>query len=316
MKIFFLCHSRLKLRDSRTFYNCLIGLLFYFMTFHSMATMIVRDDEGHRLSLPKPAGRIISLSPHITELLFAAGGGDHVVGAIKYSDYPEAAKNIPIVGDSRELDIERIIMLKPDLLVVSRQANSTKQIEQLQQLGVPLFFNHSHQLEDIPTSIQLFGQLMGTEIQANKKSAELRYQLAELSKKYTNRPSVKVFYQIWDNPLFTLNGQSIVSDAIELCGGINIFSSLKTTAPNVSSEAVLQKDPEAIVATIDEDPTSSGSGAAMWKRYPTMTAVKQGNLFELDADLINRPGPRMILGTKNLCEKLELARQHRKNKYQ
>jgi len=286
-----------------------VGLLLFFFTLHCAAGIKVRNDNGQIFTLQQPAKRIISLSPGTTELLFAAGGGDRIVGVLNFSDFPEAAKKILVIGDSRELDLERIMMLKPDLLVAWRQGTSTKQVEQLQKLGVPLFFIDEHKLADIPKNIDVLGQLMGTEQQANKTSAELRNQLSALTKKYASQSPVRLFYQVWHNPLFTLSGKQIVNDAIRLCGGVNVFASQKIIAPNVSMEAVLQKNPEALVGT-NESAFPDG-GLAMWKRYPTMVAVKQGNLFELDGKLINRAGPRMILGVADLCEKLDQARKNR-----
>ena len=286
-----------------------VTTVLFFFTLHSIASIEVRHDNGQMFTLQKPAQRIISLSPANTELLFAAGGGDRIVGVISASDFPEAAKKIPVIGDSRELDLERIMRLKPDLLVAWRQGTSAKQIEQLRKLSTPLFFIDEHKLADIPKNIEALGQLMGTEKQANKTAAELRNQLSALTKKYANQSPVRLFYQVWDNPLFTLNGKQIVNDAIRLCGGVNVFASQKITAPNVSREAVLQKNPEAIVGT--HDSASPSDSLTIWKRYPTMVAVKQGNLFELDGHLINRAGPRMILGVTDLCEKLDLARINR-----
>jgi len=286
-----------------------VTTVLFFFTLHSIASIEVRHDNGQMFTLQKPAQRIISLSPANTELLFAAGGGDRIVGVVSSSDFPEAAKKIPVIGDSRELDLERIMRLKPDLLVAWRQGTSAKQIEQLRKLSTPLFFIDEHKLADIPKNIEALGQLMGTEKQANKTAAELRNQLSALTKKYANQSPVRLFYQVWDNPLFTLNGKQIVNDAIRLCGGVNVFASQKITAPNVSREAVLQKNPEAIVGT--HDSASPSDSLTIWKRYPTMVAVKQGNLFELDGHLINRAGPRMILGVTDLCEKLDLARINR-----
>lgn len=295
------------------FISLFVYLLVYFLmawsTTSATAGVTVRDDNGQIVTLPRHAQRIISFSPGNTELLFAAGGEDRLVGVIKFSDFPEAAKRIPIVGDSRELDMERIIALKPDLLVVWWQGSPAKQIEQLKKLGVPLFFSDVDKLADIPKNIQVLGQLMGTEKTANKIAAELREKLTALNQQYANLSPVRLFYQVWDNPLFTLNGQQIVSDAIRVCGGVNVFASQKITAPTVSIEAVLQKNPEVIIGTMEQD--SSGEGLAMWKRYPTMIAVKRGNLFELNGTLINRAGPRMIAGVADLCEKLELARKNR-----
>lgn len=287
----------------------LFGLLLCLIPLYSNAEISVRDSEGNIVTLTKPAKRIISLSPSITELIFAAGGGDRLVGTIKFSDYPEAAKRIPVVGDSRELDLERIMMLKPDLLLVWRQGNSMHQIERLQQLGVPIFFSDAHRLSDIPKNLQRFGQLMGTEQQANKSAEQFRQQVNKLTKQYQHLSPVRLFYQVWDHPLFTLNGQQIVSDAIRLCGGVNVFASQAITAPNVSIEAVLQKNPEVIIGT-NEKKTADG-GISLWKRYPNMIAVKRNNLFELDGELINRASPRMILGITELCERLDQARKNR-----
>lgn len=287
----------------------LLGLLFCLLSLPVNAAITVRDSEGRSINVPKPATRIISLSPSITELIFAAGGGDRLVGVIKFSDYPNAAKRISVIGDSRELDIERIMMLKPDLLVAWHQGNSAKQIERLQKLGIPLFFSDAYRLSDIPRNIQLLGKLMNTEQQANQVAVNFRQQLENLTKQYQHLSPVRVFYQVWDQPLFTLNGQQIVSDALRVCGGVNVFASQAITAPNVSIEAVLQKNPEVIVATLEQK--APDGGVALWKSYPTMLAVKRNNLVELDSHLIDRASPRVILGIAELCEKLDQARQSR-----
>jgi iron complex transport system substrate-binding protein len=277
---------------------------------HANAVISVQDDYGNTVVLQKPAQRIISMAPHVTEMLFAAGGGTHIVGAVSYSDYPEAAKNIPRIGDNRQVDMERVIAMKPDLLVVWLHGSSMQQVEQLRKLGIPMFYSEPHKLDDIPDSIIRLGQLLGTDQEAQLAASELRHKLAVLTKQYANRSPVRLFYQVWDKPLYTLNGQHIVSDAIRLCGGENIFANMKITAPTVSIEAVLQENPEAIFGTAEKSP--SDGGVNMWKRYPILTAVQRDNLFLLDGNLLNRAGPRMIAGTTALCEKLEQARQHRK----
>jgi len=271
------------------------------------AAITVKDDDGRDVTLQKPAQRVIALAPHITELLFAAGGGNQIVGAVSYSDFPEEAKKIPQIGSNRELDMERIIALKPDLIVVWRHGGSERQIEMVRRLGVPIFHSEPVKLEDIPESVAKLGQLMGTDAVARPTAARLRTQLADLRTRYANRPPVRSFYQVWDRPLYTLNGKQIVSDALRLCGGENIFAALQVTAPVVTVEAVLQENPEAIFATAEKN----YGGVGMWKQYGTLTAVRNGNLFTIDGQLLNRAGPRMIAGAAQLCEKLELARSHR-----
>jgi iron complex transport system substrate-binding protein len=276
------------------------------------AAISVRDDTGTMVTLQQPARRVVSLAPHVTELLFAAGGAERIVGTVSYSDYPPAARAIPRIGDNQEVDIERLLALKPDLLVVWRHNASTRQLEQLRELGIPLFYSEPHKLADIPDTLQRLGQLLGTEPQAQREAEQLRRQLSDLAARYRNRPPVRVFYQVWDRPLYTLNGRHIVSDAIRLCGGENIFASLPVIAPRIDIEAVLQKNPEAIVS--GSRPERSDDGLGIWKSYPTLQAVRLGNLFAINGDLLNRPGPRMIAGAAALCETLEQARQRRGEK--
>jgi iron complex transport system substrate-binding protein len=260
------------------------------------------------VTLQQPAQRVISMAPHITELLFAAGGGSHVVGVAAYSDFPEEAKKIQQIGSSREVDLERVMALKPDLIVIWRHGSSERQVGMLRKLGVPLFYNEPQKLDDIPDGVAKLGQLMGTEKTAAPVAAELRQQLASLRRRYARRPAVRSFYQVWDKPLYTLNGEHIVSDALRLCGGENIFAGLPATAPVVGVESVLQKNPEAIFATAEKN----YGGVGMWKPYGTLLAVRNDNLFTIDGNLLNRSGPRMIAGAAMLCEKLELAREHRR----
>ncbi|HEX8406331.1 MAG TPA: cobalamin-binding protein [Duganella sp.] len=278
-------------------------------TQNANAAISVRDDDGNVITLQKPALRIVAMAPHVTELLYAAGGGDKIVGAVTYSDFPEAAKKIPRIGSNRQIDMERVIALKPDLIVAWMHGSSERQIETLRQLGIPIFHSEPLKLDGIPDSLLRLGQLMDTESVAQPAAAEIRKQFAALARQYSNRPPVRMFYQVWDKPLYTLNGVSIVSDAMRLCGGVNIFADLKTTAPVVSVEAVLQADPEAIFGTAEKD----YGGVTLWKPYTTMKAVRNDNLFTLDGELLNRAGPRMVAGASALCEKLELARQRRKN---
>jgi len=272
------------------------------------ASITVRDDDGNAVTLPRPAQRVIAMAPHVTELIFAAGGGGKIVGTVDYADYPEAAKKIPRLGSNREVDMERVLALKPDLIVVWRHGSSERQIEQLRKLGFPLFHSEPKKLDQIADNIINMGKLMGTEAVAEAAAKEMRQKLAALRTQYASRPPVRTFYQVWDKPLYTLNGGHIVSDALRACGGENIFASLKVTAPVVGIEGVLQEDPEAIFGTAEKD----YGGVALWRPYTQLQAVRQGNLFTLNGDLLNRAGPRMIEGTAVLCEKLEEARQRRK----
>lgn len=273
------------------------------------AAITVIDDDGKPVTLQRPAQRIIALAPHVTELLFAAGGGSRIAGAVSYSDYPEEAKRIPRIGDNRIIDMERVAAIRPDLVVAWMHGASQRQIEQLRALGVPIFHSEPRKLADLPDSVRRLGKLMGTEAAAEPRARQLEGKLAALGKRYAGRAPVRTFYQVWDKPLYTLNGAHIVSDAIRLCGGENIFASMKITAPVVDIESVVQRDPEAIFSTAARSDDDGGIG--IWRPFSTVSAVRNANLFRVDGDLLNRAGPRMIDGAASLCEHLDTARQRR-----
>lgn len=283
------------------------ALLLYSALGHAAVT--VADDRGQPVRLTAPAQRVISMAPHVTELLFAAGGGGRIVGAMNFSDYPAAAAQIPLIGSNSQLDLERVIALKPDLLVVWQSGNTARQLAQLQSLGIPLFYSEPHSLDGVADSLLRLGRLLGTEAQAQAAASQFRAKAAALRARYASRAPVSVFYQVWDEPLYTLNGAQIASDAIRLCGGRNIFAELKTVAPQVSIEAVLQRNPEAIVG--GKRYTPQDRGLSIWAPYHSLLAVRRKNLFTLDEVLLTRPGPRAVDGAAALCVALEQARVRR-----
>ena len=272
----------------------------------AFANITVTDDAGKTVTLKAPAKRILSLAPHVTELLYAAGAGDLIVGTVEYSDFPEAAKKIPRVGSHNSLDLERIVALKPDLIVIWLHGNSQKQLDRLLELGIPAFYNEPTKLDHIPRSIETLGTLTGTGSEARAAASAFRTKVETLRTRYANRAPVSLFYQVWSKPLTTLNGQHLVADVIGLCGGKSLFADLKPKAPAVAMEAVIEADPEAIVST-----SILKDGLELWAKWPRMRAVKNGHLFAMDGNIINRHGPRITDGAEKLCEILESVRQQR-----
>lgn len=277
------------------------------------AAVTVTDDAGQSVTLAQPARRIVSLAPHVTELIYAAGGGDRIVGTVSYSDYPPQARDIPRVGDNKALDLERIAALKPDLIVVWRHGNAQKQTDRLRALGMPLFYSEPRRLESIPENLEKLGVLMGTETVANQAAADFRQQVATLRKTYADRPPVTVFYQVWQQPLMTLNGQHLVSDLLTLCGGRNLFAREAPLVPTVSVEAVVAGNPEVMLtagmgASRPDKPLADFSA---WEKWKQVTAVARNNLFIIDGDLVNRAGPRVVKGAAEICKDLDLARSRR-----
>ena len=281
-------------------------LCLFFISHFSHAAISVVDDNGVTIHLSSPAQRIISLAPHATELLFAAGAGKSVIAVTAWSDYPAQVKNIPSVGSATELDVERIIKLHPDLVVAWKNGNKPRQIAYLRKFGIHVFESEPKTLDDIANSINKLATLAGTEKIGQQQALSFQQKILALRNKYQHASEVKYFYQIWQNPLMTLNGHHLISQALKICGGKNIFSELIPTAPTVNNENVIQRNPEVIFMSSEEKNTAS-----LWQRFPNMTAVSRNNLFTFNGSIMNRAGPRMAEATEQLCEKLELARQSR-----
>jgi iron complex transport system substrate-binding protein len=283
----------------------LIASLFTAPTFAASVSVI--DDAGQRVALAAPAQRIVSLAPHTTELLFAAGAGARVVAATEYSDYPAAATKLPRVGGYHALDLERIVALKPDLVVGWASGNPAQQLDKLRALGIPLFLSEPRQFETIASNLERLGVLANTVSAAAQAASSLRNGLADLRSRYAGRAPVKVFYQVWSDPLQTLNGKHMVSDVLTLCGGRNVFAALDPIAPTVTHEAVLAAAPEAILT--GREPATDKGSLAGWKRWSQLPAVRLDNLFYVSGDELNRPGPRILTGAAEVCRALETTRQ-------
>jgi iron complex transport system substrate-binding protein len=266
----------------------------------------VSDDSGAQVRLAQPAQRIISLAPHVTEMLFAAGAGAKLVGTVDYSDYPPAAARLPRVGGYHNLDLERILALRPDLVVAWESGNPPLTLQRLRSFGLRLFLSEPRLPEDIARDIEALGQLAGTTATAQPAAVAFRRRLAQLRARYHRRAVVSVFYQIWDQPLMTVNGAHLISQVIRLCGGRNVFAALAPLAPVVDVEAVIRADPDVIVLSAPGE--DSAGGPAAWRRYPSLTAVRNGNLFFIPPDLLQRSGPRVLDGAEILCRDLDRAR--------
>lgn len=271
------------------------------------AVTTVTDDAGNIIRLTQPAQRIVSLSPHLTELLFSAGAGDKVVGVVSFSSYPPEARDITNVGDYQSLDLERIVALQPDLIVSWQTGNHPGQIDRLRDLGFNVFINEPRKLHDIPATILKLGRLAGTNAAAEQAARQFEQQYLALQQQYQSRKPVRVFYQIWSSPLMTINGKHLISDVINLCGGRNIFADLAPLAPEVSVESVLVGAPEVIV--VGGTDKLHQEWLERWRQWPALPAVKQGHLYRINPDHLQRHTVRIIKGAEALCRYLERARQ-------
>jgi iron complex transport system substrate-binding protein len=261
--------------------------------------------------VPRPAAaetapRIVSLSPHITELLFAAGAGDRIVGIDDASDYPAAVAGIPRVGEPAALDVEGLLKLKPTLIVLWDSGTPARRKAELESLKLNLYVTDQHHLDDIGATLLEFGRLAGTEAVAAAAAHGYRSSLAQLRTQYADRPRLKVFYQVWDRPLYTLSGRHVVSEVLSLCGGDNVFGDLSTLAPEIDKEAVLSRNADVILVAATG--TEGARQVAEWGGFGNLRAVQNHHVFTVDPSLVGRMAPRILDGVREVCRLLDAAR--------
>ncbi|MGH8496688.1 MAG: cobalamin-binding protein [Gammaproteobacteria bacterium] len=255
-----------------------------------------------------PAERIVSLAPHLTELVFTAGAGGKLVGVVEYSDFPPEARALPRIGDAFRLDFERIAALKPDLVLAWESGNPVRAIERLEELGLRVIVVGSYELADIASGLRMIGRLAGTAATAEQAAERFEQDIGELIARYADAPEIAVFYQISLDPLFTVNGRHLISELLRVCGGRNIFAGLTELAPAVSVEAVLARNPEMIMT-----PREGGDEALdFWRRWPDLNAVRANNLVAVDANLVARATTRTVQGAVQICAALDTARTAKK----
>ncbi len=272
----------------------------------AQAQVQVQDDYGNDVRLPAAAKRIVSLSPHLTELLYAAGAGGRIVGALEHSDYPPQARALPRVGSEAGIDLEAVLALRPDLIVAWPNAGSLRAVNRLADMRLPVFRSEPRELDDIPRTLERFGVLSGSEDPAGRAAAAFRAKVTDLQKQYSRRPTVRVFYQVWDRPLLTVNGDHVISKVMRLCGGENVFARLPLIAPEIDREAVLRANPQAIVASGADGKRPEWLDA--WKAFPGLAAAAQGHLYAIPPQWIQRHTPRILEGAERLCRILDEVR--------
>lgn len=269
----------------------------------------VVDFSGRRVSLDAPARRIVTLAPHSVENLFSAGAGQALVGTVSSSDYPPQARTVPLVGTFNAYSLEAIAAAQPDLIVMWGSGNGAGTLGKLEVLGIPVYVSEPRQLEDIPRDIRALGLLAGTVATSEAEAQRIEQGLAALQARFSQREPKRVLYEIWNDPLQTINGDHLISQVIRLCGGRNIFADAATLAPRVNIESVLAMAPQAIIASgVNE---SRPHWLDEWRRYPALPAVRDNGLFFIHPDLLERPTARVLLGAQTLCEQLDSLRARR-----
>jgi len=281
------------------------GLCAIFLS-EAVAGIEVVDDMGDVVALKNPAQRVVSLSPHLTELVFAVDGGSKLVGAMSFSDYPEAAKKIPRVGSHNTVNYESIIKMQPDLVLAWASGNGLERINKLKSLGFSVYVSEPSKLKDIASSLRKISMLLGENAAGDREADSFFRRLTKLKKTYTKQLPVSVFYQLSDEPMITLNGRHIISDVITLCGGRNVFYEALPLVLKVSAESLMRSNPQVVIAGAEKD--NQPRWLSHWKQRPPTRAVSNKHIYFIPPDLLTRHTPRIIDGAKMMCDFLSQAR--------
>jgi iron complex transport system substrate-binding protein len=272
----------------------------------TLAATTITDDTGQRVTLPNLPQRIISLAPSATEMLFAAGAGNRLIATVEFSDEPPAAKRVPRIGDVTAIDMERLVALRPDLVVAWPGGGNPAQIEKIAQLGIPIYRQQANRLADLPGSLRRLGALTSDGSTAEQAARALSAELARITREYGGGGnSATVLLEVWNRPIYTVGGGHLMSDALTSCGVRNVFGDLKELGPVISTEAVIARNPDIIVASAP--PGEGASWLAEWKRFGSLNAVRTGRLVAFEDQRLNRLGPSVVLATEALCKALVAA---------
>jgi iron complex transport system substrate-binding protein len=261
----------------------------------------VTDDLGHELEVPAPPLRIVSLAPGATEMLFAAGAGPQVIATVEYSDQPAAARRVPRIGDAAAIDMERLVLLHPDLIVAWPGGGNAAQRARIARLAIPVYDQQLRKLADIAPALRRLGVLAGTQVQAASAAGAIEARLAELRRSFGGRQgeAPSVLLEVWNRPIYTVGGRQLMSDALTLCGARNVFADLPEPGPVVDLEAVIARNPDIIIAA--GPPGESAVWLQDWQRFPMLNAVRHGRLIAFDDQALSRLGPSVIGATFELC---------------
>jgi iron complex transport system substrate-binding protein len=288
----------------RFFYTrqLLLTLFCVLLSFNVLASITVKDDYGRMVSLQRPAKRIVTLAPNATEILFMIGANNSIVGTINQSNYPKAALKITRVGNYTTPDLERILFLSPDLVVLPQHGISFSLVQQLKKFNIPFYVINPHNIKDIPGDIKKLGILTGHQSDALYAATKFNKKLNQLTSHYLDRKKVTVFYLLWREPLITIGQNTLIDQMISLCGGKNIFGKLKISYPAINLANLISRNPQVIFVGDERQKTS-------WNDWGLLQAAKKKHIYYISPDLIQRSSPRILIGTKLLCDKINEVRE-------
>ncbi len=285
-----------------------VFLLFFITT--SVFAVSVVDDEGRTIELVKPAQRVITLAPSLTEMMYSVGAQDQLVATVQSSDYPVAAKEKPVVGNYERFVLEKLVSFQPDLVISWTSVNNSRQLKQLENLGIPIYKSEPRALLDISRTLKNIGILTGHTAQANRIAKAFNTRLKHLNASNKNKVELNAFYQIWYQPIYTINGKHSISNIMRLCGLKNVFESAIILAPKITVESVISHNPDMII--VNKLALMQPEWRDMWEKWPSISAVKYKNIFYIDPDLIHRQSIRILDAAELMCKQADRARLNMK----
>jgi iron complex transport system substrate-binding protein len=291
----------------KLFVSLLVAGLAAFAAAQAQAAVSLADDRGHVVNLERPATRIVALAPNLAELSFAAGAGAQLVGVSAFSDFPDEARRLPAVASSEGVEYERLVGLKPELVLSWISGNRAREVARLEQLGFKVFATEVRSLSDIARILRAIGRLAGTEAVAERAAARYETALAALRARHAADTSLRVFFEISHTPLMTINGRHLISDALTVCGGRNVFADASVLTPVVSPEQLFVLDPDVII--LSADPGEEEAHRVVFTRLGALRAARAGRIYAVEPRLVLSQGPRLLQGVEQLCGALAAARR-------
>ncbi len=258
----------------------------------------ISDDLGRSVHLPEKVERAVSLAPNLTEIVFAVGAGNNLIGVTTFCNYPMEAQKIQKVGDTQTPNIENIIALKPQIVLVSTASQMKNFSKTLEQQGITVFVTNPNSLDDIYKTVYQIGEIFGRGEKAREIVDELKRRVAQVEARTASAADTKVFLQISKEPLFTVGKDSFITDLISRARGASVTADIETAYPKISKETALALNPEAIILSDSEDNREPND---VFKNSP---AVRNGKVFKINAELISRPAPRIVDALEQMAKAL------------
>ncbi|WP_304635302.1 cobalamin-binding protein [Pseudoalteromonas sp.] len=259
---------------------------------------------AHEIKEPQ---RIVALAPHIVENLFAIGAGDRIVGTVDYADYPAQANEIERVGGYYGINMERLLSLKPDLVLAWKTGNKAEDLAYIEKLGIPVAYSNPDQVDNVADELRKLGELTHLKTQADRVATEFEVKLAAIRASQQDKPPVSVFYQLWPEPMMTVGGNTWINQLLTICHADNVFANSETDYPRISIENVLVSKPEVII--IPDEKSKKPQPQIDWRQWPELPAVQHNQFISVNADLLHRFTTRMLDGLSEMCGKIDISRK-------